>query len=142
MVSFLGRVAGLATGGLNRLLPRREIILHRTLTFMKTRWNPDTRDISVSSFLMRQFAFAHAVSDVASVFTEVESRYCSFQDIVALSAAIGAQFRPLVVEASGSGWAPALREVVGWMASEFRFNPGSRLQDIGLTSAQRISCNL
>ena len=50
---------------------------------MKTRWNPDTREISVSSFLMRQFAFAHAVSDVASVFPEVESRYCSFQDIVA-----------------------------------------------------------
>ena len=108
---------------------------------MKMRWNPETRDISVTSFLMRQFAFAHAVSDVASVFPEVESRYCSFQDIVALSAAIGAQFRPLVVEASGSGWAAALRQVVGWMASEFRFNSGSRLQDIGLTSAQRISCN-
>ena len=90
---------------------------------------------------MRQFAFAHAVSDVASVFTEVESIYYSCQDIVALSAAIGAQFRTLVVEASGSGWAPALRDVVGLMASEFRFNPGSRLQDIGLTSAQRISCN-
>ena len=82
---------------------------------------------------------------MTDVFHEVESRNNSFLDTASQVAALGATFRPLVLEACGGGWSTALREVIVWVSTEsraLRGLDGDTPQDVSLRIAQRISCSL
>ena len=101
-------------------------------------------DFSISSLLRTSF-FSSASPFEAGVFHEVESRKNSFQNTASQVAALDATFRPLVLEACGGGWSPALREVIAWVSTEsraLRGSVGNTPRDVSLRIAQRISCTL
>ena len=79
---------------------------------------------------------------MAGFFHVVETRKNSFQNTASQVAALGATFRPLVLEACGGGWSPALREVIAWVSIESRALVGDTPRDGSLRIAQRISCTL
>ena len=82
---------------------------------------------------------------MAGVFHEVEARKNYFQNTASQVAALGATFRPLVLEACGGGWCPALRKVIAWVSTESRAMRGlvgDTPRDVSLRIAQRISCTL
>ena len=57
----------------------------------------------------------------------------------------GCTLRPLVLEACGGGWSPALREVIARVSTEslaLRGSVGDTPRDVSLRIAQRISCTL
>ena len=60
----------------------------------------DAWDFSISSLLRTSF-LSSASPSVAGVFHEVETRKNSFQNTASQVAALGATFRPLVLEACG-----------------------------------------
>ena len=96
-------------------------------------------DFSISSLLRTSF-FSSASPSVAGVFHEN-----SFQNTASQVAALGATFRPLVLEACGGGWSPALREVIAWVSTEsrgLRGSDGDTTRDVSLRIAQRTSCSL
>ena len=101
-------------------------------------------DFSVSSIL-RSSLLSTAIPSVADVFHEVESRKNSFQNTATQVSALGASFRPLVLEACGGGWSHALREVIALVSSEsraLRGSAGDTPSDVSLRISQRISCTL
>ena len=105
---------------------------------------PPRWDFSISSLLRTSF-LSSASPSVAGFFHEVETRKNSFQDTASQVAALGATFRPLVLEACGGGWSPALREVIAWVSTESRAMRGlvgDTPQDVSVRIAQRISCTL
>ena len=78
-------------------------------------------------------------------FHEVETHKNSFQNTASQVAALGATFRPLVLEACGEEWSPALPEVVAWVSTESRVTlglAGDTPRDVSLRISQRISCTL
>ena len=95
-------------------------------------------DFSVSS-IFRSSLLSSAIPSVA------ESRKNSFQNTATQVSALGASFRPLVLEACGGGWSHALREVIGWVSTEsraMRGSAGDTPSDVSVRIAQHISCTL
>ena len=101
----------------------------------------DAWDFSVSS-LLRPSLLSSATPSVAGEFHEVETRKNSFQNTASQVAALGATFRPVVLEACGGRWSPAPRGYLSTESRAMRGLAGDTPRDVSLRIAQRISCTL
>jgi hypothetical protein len=106
-----------------------------------TRGEAEALDFAVTSGLQAAW-YRRAADDPGSVFAHYEGFKREHKQTDQVCAEQGFKFTPLIVEAHGGGWSPALRRVVDWIAKSAQATGHEKAAAVSLKIAQRISCSL